>query len=1771
MRASSLDPLSLIKAVDICAKLSSDWHAKVDAKKWTDKQDAIRELHSLIEKNPRIIVSKAFHEVMVTLKKYLHDAQVVIVGLTMQVMVLLSNSLKKEFAPSARTLLAIFLDFFKEKKGVVSAPLNELLDSLLKNVLDFSDMCEPVLTALDHKVDKVVIDSMAFLKRSLTVVPPEQLKTFRATIGKKLVTYLSASNSAVRADAITCLGVLTAVCGEKAMSSLLSQLQVSDVKKHGMILKACQQHLSGGGVADGAATASFCATAPAPVKTMSRPTTSVSMAAPSPAPEKSAAQKKASTKSVRRATETKNGTSVLSSNAEVKKGEAVFEPEGRIPFAQTKEQAEQLLPCELVSGLASTKWQEVVEALSGIEKFVRGMSQPGEAKQHDNTATVKGVADAHLNTLFYYLEKVPSFNHKNVNVQKSLFNLLSFLCAESLEFSKSLAYLPLSCLLGKLSERTTQAAAEGCLMAFCDAVGPQFITTQITLAYVSLSNPKSQAAAISFIAKCVTEYGVCEVPLKKVLDSAKTWLAELSKPVRDAASELCVAIYTFIGPQGKELITSGLKPATQSGLEAAFAQVPAELVGNASHKRVARGGNRPPAAGAKGAKGGAAGALAELMPQVDLAEKITPALLAQLAEKDWKDKKAGLDSVMAILEEAHHSIKPKDGGLCDVIKRLLCDKNANVVKQTLTLVTQLIQDMGDSVSRYVSRLTPGVLANLGNSQTSIRDEAFKAFSMWIQVCGPQSLFPSLAEGLTSLTARPLVLAGLESGLETADAKAIKRNVEELKPLVKPMLSCLSDKSKTVQGSAVKVLCLVVKFTGFDFVQSQTSGLAKATVLAIQGYLETVSKAYDVHVMAAEANKRSAAQAAKAAPKLATAPAPVAAVVAPALKEPSKELLSARRPTQAAAGAPSARRVVSKKSEPRPEEPEDGSEGGRTASGLNDAQTLSGLVPCMFLTCPKKAKAMRLVKEAKTMRSVQSGKDLFSSDELQALEDAMAALCCPALNALLFSKRGFNDWALGADFLAQAVCVAEHQPAMVMMLDLLLKWSVWRLSADAQTALALKLLDFLDAAVGALAGLQYRLEEGEAAVFLGPFIECILGHNNPKFRQRCGACIHALCEIYAPPKVFAALACAWGSKNKRVVAECLTLAAELVSRLGLEAVAPQPAKLARGVAALVGDSDKNVRFSSLTLLETLHSTVGADAFMGYFYEKGVCKVPTKNMAMIEARVKTVAPAGPARPASSPEPLVAISGTEKEKEAKDNTLRSSVPAFRAPAAVSVPLAAAEDSAPAPPTPSVVCPPPAEKKAPARFGVATPFTQAQLLVASPTPTPAEPEPDSEKVDFAPIPTAVAVAAAAASSVDVRALVASAGPTDGAWLRCCLSLTEHIEEPVRMEAIRVVWEKIYTADRSAQPARPELGLAALLRPCTDEVVSAMVRLLATCFAHDAIAHRVCRYALNILMEVFKTPAAAQEVRVLTLERLVRELLMRLMDERIRNSLDCKPLCMALNMLMVTVLSTCDRTSAFHVLLKALRDSYDSPGANNSAAQPAVDLVVKCLMKLSKALPSMVSDLNLAFVLKGIHEFFQAHEAAPAASQQDLALKAVRIVLGELHKLKGPLLLPLLATLPEDAKLVHYVKSMDTYRALKNVNKNVNALPVSAQPALAPISMPEADNISSATSMPAESPKPAAPQEVQSVETKEDVMGAGSGPGTGDYHSYLTELFVRLRDTQVTAAALKELFEFTKTHPHVDVDRYIDQTSPVFQRYLRRGLEKLKASAQARGPAPGQ
>ena len=34
--------------------------------------------------------------------------------------------------------------------------------SALSYAADFLELCEPVLTALDHKVDKVVIDSMAF-------------------------------------------------------------------------------------------------------------------------------------------------------------------------------------------------------------------------------------------------------------------------------------------------------------------------------------------------------------------------------------------------------------------------------------------------------------------------------------------------------------------------------------------------------------------------------------------------------------------------------------------------------------------------------------------------------------------------------------------------------------------------------------------------------------------------------------------------------------------------------------------------------------------------------------------------------------------------------------------------------------------------------------------------------------------------------------------------------------------------------------------------------------------------------------------------------------------------------------------------------------------------------------------------------------------------------------------------------------------------------------------------------------------------------------------------------------------------------------------------------------------------------------------------------------------------------------------------------------------------------------------------------------------------
>ncbi|KAK4361087.1 hypothetical protein RND71_020039 [Anisodus tanguticus] len=174
-----------------------------------------------------------------------------------------------------------------------------------------------------------------------------------------------------------------------------------------------------------------------------------------------------------------------------------------------------------------------------------------------------------------------------------------------------------------------------------------------------------------------------------------------------------------------------------------------------------------------------------------------------------------------------------------------------------------------------------------------------------------------------------------------------------------------------------------------------------------------------------------------------------------------------------------------------------------------------------------------------------------------------------------------------------------------------------------------------------------------------------------------------------------------------------------------------------------------------------------------------------------------------------------------------------------------------------------------------------------------------------------------------------------------------------------------------------------------------------------------------------FQNKTLSHAVKESTIDILITELLLWLLDERVPRMDDGSQLLKALNVLMLKILDNADRTSSFVVLINLLRpldpSRWPSPATNESLVirnQKFSDLVVKCLIKLTKVLQSTIYDVDLDRILQSIHIYLQElgmEEIRRRAGADDKPLRMVKTVLHELVKLRGTAIKGHLSMVPID------------------------------------------------------------------------------------------------------------------------------------------------------------
>ncbi|KAM7525117.1 hypothetical protein LguiA_015019 [Lonicera macranthoides] len=314
--------------------------------------------------------------------------------------------------------------------------------------------------------------------------------------------------------------------------------------------------------------------------------------------------------------------------------------------------------------------------------------------------------------------------------------------------------------------------------------------------------------------------------------------------------------------------------------------------------------------------------------------------------------------------------------------------------------------------------------------------------------------------------------------------------------------------------------------------------------------------------------------------------------------------------------------------------------------------------------------------------------------------------------------------------------------------------------------------------------------------------------------------------------------------------------------------------------------------------------------------------------------------------------------------------------------------------------------------------------------------------------------------------------------------------------------------------------------------------------FSLTGASSRSCKYVLNTLMQTFQNRRLAHAVKESTLDGLITELLLWLLDERVPRMDDGSQLLKALNVLMLKILDNAERTSSFVVLINLLRpldpSRWPSPPLNESFVsrnQKFSDLVVKCLIKLTKVLQTTIYEVDLDRILQSIHVYLQElgmEEIRRRAGADDKPLRMVKTVLHELVKLRGTAIKGHLSMVPIDMEpqpiiLAYIDLNLQTLAAARMLTPS------------GPVGQTHWGDSAANNSAP-----------------------PASHSADSQLKQELAAIFKKIGDKQTCSIGLYELYRITQLYPKVDIFAQLQNASEAFRTYIRDGLAQMEKNAAA-------
>ena len=326
--------------------------------------------------------------------------------------------------------------------------------------------------------------------------------------------------------------------------------------------------------------------------------------------------------------------------------------------------------------------------------------------------------------------------------------------------------------------------------------------------------------------------------------------------------------------------------------------------------------------------------------------------------------------------------------------------------------------------------------------------------------------------------------------------------------------------------------------------------------------------------------------------------------------------------------------------------------------------------------------------------------------------------------------------------------------------------------------------------------------------------------------------------------------------------------------------------------------------------------------------------------------------------------------------------------------------------------------------------------------------------------------------------------------------------------------------------------------RDVVGDVLQTLMSLFPNLTSNDAVMFKICKHLIAFLVLVFSSKESAACVPNESIDACIQNVLFKIVDPDLPNVDSSKTLSRALNMLMVRAIENCEPNITFRSLLSILRDSANEGSSNDDIHKKYVELVMKCLWKITKLIPAFLKAgaLHAELLLIDIDGFFtvappqywKQKTVQTGESQADMPLRTVKTILHELVNELGDMINQYVIVFNDQpTHTLNYIRQM-----LSNMQKKSGGI--------------------------------ASPR--SSAKSK-------SHNGESTFSAELDSIFTQIADKDQTKAGIQRLFEFQRKYPSFlpVVEEKMAKTGSYFQSYIRKSLIALESSQNSRiDKAPG-